>query len=349
MVTAAEIIALGRTLPRAEQAHVRDRVKFRVRGIVFVSISPDETSMGFGFPKHERDALIASDPDTFFLPIPSDLRFNWVCARLAELDAAEMRELVLDAWQLVAGKKVVKAYWDEHRLAAYDPLMTEPTTPPMPAHPTTARPTTAQLPSDPEVMQVETPHGPARVHLYCPVAAPTGLLMLGAGASGGVTAGDLQAATAGALQAGMAAALIEQPYRVAGRRAPAPAPQVDTAWIVVAEQLSNEFGEVPLITGGRSFGGRVACRTSAATGSAGVLCLAFPTHPPGRPEKSRQAELSGVTVPTLVVQGEGDPFGIPEGSDSCRIVVVAGDHSLKKDLPLIRAAIADWLPSVLGR
>ncbi|MDQ6659046.1 MAG: alpha/beta hydrolase [Actinomycetota bacterium] len=198
------------------------------------------------------------------------------------------------------------------------------------------------------MMQVQTPYGPARVHLHRPAGPPTGLLMLGPGASGGVTAGDLQAATAVALRAGMAAALIEQPYRVAGRRAPAPAPQVDIAWVVVAGQLSEEFFGLPLVTGGRSFGGRVACRTAAATGSAGVLCLAFPTHPPGRPEKSRQGELSGVTVPTLVVQGERDPFGIPEGSDSCQIVVVAGDHSLKKDLSAIRVAIADWLPSVLG-
>lgn len=344
MVTAAEIVALGRTLPRAEQAYVRGRVKFRVRGIVFVSISPDETSMGFGFPKHERDALIASDPDTFFLPIPSDLRFNWVCAQLAGLDAAEMRELVLDAWQMVAGNKVVRAYWDEHDRAAYDPLMTEsPIAQPSIAQPPTALPTPA-----PEVSELPTPHGHARVHVHRPATAPTGLLMLGPGASGGMTAGDLQAATAVALQAGMVVALIEQPYRVAGRRAPAPAPQVDTAWTVVAGQLSDEFGGLPLITGGRSFGGRVACRTSAATGSAGVLCLAFPTHPPGRPEKSRQAELSGVTVPTLVVQGERDPFGIPSGSDNCQVVVVAGDHGLKKELPLIRAAIADWLPLVLS-
>lgn len=325
MVTAAEIIVLARTLPRAEQAYVRERVKFRVRGIVFVSISPDESVMGFGFPKHERDALIASDPAKFFLPIPSDLRFNWVCARLGELDATEMRELVLDAWQMVVPRKVIREYW-----AAYDPAVTDSTS------------------SLPEISDVETPHGPARVHLHRPARAPTGLLMLGPGASGGVAAGDLQAATAVALAAGAAVALVEQPYRVAGRRSPAPAPQVDTDWIVVAEQLSNEFGGVPLITGGRSFGSRVACRTAAATGSAGVLCLAFPTHPPGRPEKSRQAELSGFTAATLVVQGERDPFGIPEGSDNCRIVVVAGDHSLKKDLPAVRLAIAGWLPSVLG-
>lgn len=200
-----------------------------------------------------------------------------------------------------------------------------------------------------EVGEVDTPHGPARVHLHRPDGVPTGLLMLGPGASGGVTAGDLEAAARVAVGIGMAAALVEQPYRVAGRKAPAPAAQVDVAWTAVVEQLRREFGELPLITGGRSFGSRVACRTSAATGSAGVLCLAFPTHPPGRPEKSRQAELSGVTVPTLVIQGDRDPFGIPEGSAHCKVLVVAGDHSLKKDLPVIRAAIADWLPQRLDR
>lgn len=202
-----------------------------------------------------------------------------------------------------------------------------------------------------QVTEVSTPHGPARVHLHRPADAPTGLLMLGHGAGGGITAGDLQAAAQVAQAAGAAAALIEQPYRVAGRKAPAPAAQVDAAWLAVTEQLAcagAEFAGLPLITGGRSFGARVACRTSAATGSAGVLCLAFPLHPPGRPEKSRQAELSAVTAPTLVVQGERDPFGRPEGSATCRIVVVAGDHSLKKDLPAIREAIAGWLPGILG-
>jgi predicted alpha/beta-hydrolase family hydrolase len=203
-----------------------------------------------------------------------------------------------------------------------------------------------------DVTEVDTPHGPARVHLRRPDRTPTGLLMLGHGAGGGVTAGDLQAAATVALAAGMAAALIEQPYRVAGRKAPAPAAHVDTAWLAVAGHLHGhgaEFAGLPLVTGGRSFGARVACRTATATGSAGVLCLAFPLHPPGRPEKSRQAELSGVTAPTLVIQGERDPFGRPEGSATCRIVVVAGDHSLKKDLPLIRETIGGWLPEVLAR
>ncbi|MEV7398173.1 alpha/beta family hydrolase [Aeromicrobium sp. NPDC092404] len=197
---------------------------------------------------------------------------------------------------------------------------------------------------------VPTPHGDARVHLARPTGEPRGLVMLGHGAGGGVTAPDLQLAAAVAMEAGLAAALVEQPYRVAGRRAPAPAVQVDAAWRAVAEQLLAEFVGLPLVVGGRSFGGRVACRTSADVGAAGVLCLAFPLHPPGRPEKSRLPELTAVTVPTLVVQGERDSFGVPDPSTlpaGHTLVVVQGDHSLKKDAPVIRQTIVDWLEAVV--
>jgi len=112
VVTGAQIVALCRTLPRSEQALVHDRIKFRVRGIVYVSISPDEASMGFGFPKLERDGLIAAEPEKFFLPRASDLRFHWVCARLAALDHAEMRELIIDAWAMGVPKKVVREFWN---------------------------------------------------------------------------------------------------------------------------------------------------------------------------------------------------------------------------------------------
>jgi predicted alpha/beta-hydrolase family hydrolase len=197
------------------------------------------------------------------------------------------------------------------------------------------------------VSLVATPHGDARVHVARPVDAPVGLMMLGHGAGGGVTAHDLQLAADVALGAGLAVALVEQPYRVAGRRAPAPPAQVDAAWCAVAEHLHvTELADLPLIVGGRSFGGRVACRTAADVGAAGVLCLAFPLHPPGRPEKSRLPELTSVTVPTLVVQGERDPFGVPDPKtlpSGITLVVVSGDHSLKKDAPAIRAAIAAWL------
>lgn len=198
---------------------------------------------------------------------------------------------------------------------------------------------------------VPTPHGDARVHVARPADGPRGLMMLGHGAGGGVTAHDLVLAAGVALGAGLVVALVEQPYRVAGRRAPTPPAQVDAAWRAVAQHLHvEELADLPLITGGRSFGGRVACRTSADVGAAGVLCLAFPLHPPGRPEKSRLPELTSVTVPTLVVQGDRDPFGVPDPAtlpSGITLVVVSGDHSLKKDAPAIRAAITSWLDALI--
>ena len=173
-------------------------------------------------------------------------------------------------------------------------------------------------------------------------------MMLGDGAGGGITAVDLRLATEEALRLGLEVALVEQPYRVAGRKAPAPPAQVDAAWCAVVERLHGNGNDSPLVVGGRSFGGRVACRTAADVGAAGVLCLAFPVHPPGRPEKSRLPELMSVTVPTLVVQGERDPFGVPNPKSlpsGHTLVVVDGDHSLKKDAPTIRAAVSDWLTS----
>jgi hypothetical protein len=110
MVTVEDIRALAVTLPRTTEHLIRDRVKFRVGQIVYVAISRDETTMGFGFPKDERDALIAAEPEKFFLPRPSDLRFHWVEAWLAALDVPEMRELVVDAWRMVVPKKVSSSY-----------------------------------------------------------------------------------------------------------------------------------------------------------------------------------------------------------------------------------------------
>jgi predicted alpha/beta-hydrolase family hydrolase len=98
-----------------------------------------------------------------------------------------------------------------------------------------------------------------------------------------------------------------------------------------------------MLFGGRSSGARVACRRAAAGGATGVVCLAFPLHPPGRPEKHRMAEIDGVTVPVLVVQGESDPFGRPEPTATREVVLLPGDHSLKKDVPAVEKAVADWL------
>jgi hypothetical protein len=198
------------------------------------------------------------------------------------------------------------------------------------------------------VLDVDTPHGPARVHLHA-VDEPAGALVLGHGAGGGVAARDLVAATKAAQARGVSVALVEQPYRVAGRRSPAPAGQLDAAWVAVVEHLrGGALGDLSLVVGGRSSGARVACRTAAQTGAAGVLCLAFPVHPPGRPEKTRLPELDAVAVPTLVVQGAGDPFGMPPAGARREVVTVPGNHSLTGDLETLRAAVGRFLGEVLG-
>jgi uncharacterized protein len=190
------------------------------------------------------------------------------------------------------------------------------------------------------LLELETPHGPARVHVQ-DAAAPRGALVLGHGAGGGVGAPDITAAAAVANALQFTVALVEQPYRVAGRKSPAPAPQLDAAWTAVIAQL--ELPDGPLITGGRSSGARVACRTAAATGAAGVLCLAFPLHPPGRPDKSRLPELEEVTVPVLIVQGESDPFGMPPPAPGREVVAIKGNHSLRSDKAALDAAVRRWL------
>ncbi len=202
--------------------------------------------------------------------------------------------------------------------------------------------------SGPAPIEVATPHGPAQVHLHA-AAKPRAALVLGHGAGGGVGAPDLVAATEAALDEGVSVALVEQPYRVAGRRSPAPAGQLDAAWLAVVGRLrDDELRGLPLVVGGRSAGARVACRTAAETGAAGVLCLAFPVHPPGKPEKSRLEELDAVTVPALVVQGLSDPFGMPPDGPDRAVVKVRGNHSLKGDLDAVRAAVRAWLPAVVG-
>ena len=198
---------------------------------------------------------------------------------------------------------------------------------------------------------VDTPHGPAKVHLH-PAEEPAAALVLGHGAGGGVTAPDLVAVTDAARSEGVSVALVEQPYRVAGRRSPAPASQLDAAWTAVVEQLREaDLRELPLIAGGRSAGARVACRTVEATEAVGVLCLAFPLQPPPRPGSaatpSRLPELDAVSVPLLVVQGARDRFGIPPAAARRTVVEVPGDHGLKTDLEAVAAAVRAWLPGVV--
>jgi uncharacterized protein len=145
-------------------------------------------------------------------------------------------------------------------------------------------------------------------------------------------------------------ALIEQPYRVAGRKSQAPPRQLDAAWTAVVTQLgADTFDGLALITGGRSAGARVACRTAADVGAAAVLCLAFPVHPPGKgddPAKSRLPELDAVPVPVLVVQGERDPFGMPTDGPSREVVTVPGTHSLRSG-GRVADAVGAWLGAQL--
>jgi uncharacterized protein len=196
-------------------------------------------------------------------------------------------------------------------------------------------------------LDIDTPFGVARAHLER-IDDPSGAVLLGHGAGGGVTARDLVAVAHAAHAAGFGVALVEQPYRVAGRRSPAPAHQLDAAWTAVVEHLrAGELRGLPLVVGGRSSGARVACRTAAATGAAGVLCLAFPLQPPRRsgsaPAASRLPELDAVTVPMLVVQGSRDRFGIPPSTELRTVMQVTGDHSLRTDLGSVEEAVRAWL------
>jgi predicted alpha/beta-hydrolase family hydrolase len=184
------------------------------------------------------------------------------------------------------------------------------------------------------------------------VDEPRAAVVLGHGAGGGVAARDLVAVTDEALSRRCNVALVEQPYRVAGRRSPAPAHQLDTAWTAVVEYLrATDLRSLPLVVGGRSAGARVACRTAPETGAVGVVCLAFPLQPPprrsGGPSPSRLPELDAVAVPVLVVQGERDRFGIPPATALRTVVEVPGDHSLRSDLDAIARAAGDWLDGVL--
>jgi predicted alpha/beta-hydrolase family hydrolase len=198
---------------------------------------------------------------------------------------------------------------------------------------------------------METPHGRANAHLHLATGELKAALVLGHGAGGGVTSRDLTAVTGVARSEGFSVALVEQPYRVAGRRSPAPAHQLDTAWNAVIHRLvARELHGLPLVVGGRSSGARVACRTAAATGAVGVLCLAFPLRPPGRAAApSRLPELDAVTVPTLVVQGTRDPFGIPPAGPCRTIVEVPGDHSLRTDVHAVADAVRAWLQAVVDK
>ncbi|MBO1418199.1 alpha/beta family hydrolase [Streptomyces sp. FH025] len=203
---------------------------------------------------------------------------------------------------------------------------------------------------------VATEAGEARI-TYHRAAAPKAVLALGHGAGGGIGARDLVALAEGLPPRGITVALVEQPWKVAGKKmGPSAARTLDLGWRPVAEHLAGQG--LPLVVGGRSAGARVACRTGAATGAVGVVALAFPLHPPGRPEKSRAEELLESGLPTLVVQSAADPFGgpgefpaLPEGHEL--VAVPYGSHGFEvprrapvgqdEVLGLIRSAVGDWV------
>ncbi|KYH45892.1 alpha/beta family hydrolase [Branchiibius sp. NY16-3462-2] len=203
------------------------------------------------------------------------------------------------------------------------------------------------------VTQIATPVGPARAHIHRPTTTPRGTVVLSHGAGGGIDAPDLVGLTA-LVDDGWNYVLVEQPWRVAGKKI-APAPKtLDAAWIPIIAALHDGRRRLtgPWITGGRSAGARVACRTAAVTGADCVLALAFPLHPPGHPEKSRADEGLQVGVPLLVVQGERDPFGTPDevsaAVPNATVRPAHGDHGFSKNPQDVVSAVRDWLERAAG-
>ena len=198
-------------------------------------------------------------------------------------------------------------------------------------------------------LEIETAQGIAWADVDEAESTARALLLLGHGAGGSVDAPDLMAARTAALSVGVNVVRVTQPYRVAGRRGMPPHPTLEEPWLDVAAVLAARYPALPQIFGGRSAGARVACRTAGTGGAIAVICLAYPVHPPGRPEVSRMDELNDVRVPVLVVQGDRDAFGMPPPRRRGRTLVVAegADHSLKKGLGDVHRGVTKFLRRVL--
>ncbi len=201
-------------------------------------------------------------------------------------------------------------------------------------------------------IEIATPSGPALAEIDRPRDAARALLVLTHGAGGGVASADIDAVRGAALKSDIAVVRLTQPYRVAGRTSPAAPAKQDEAWLAAVATLRRRraLAALPLVVGGRSNGARVACRTAVASDAVAVVALAFPLHPPGRPELTRIAELDGAGVPVLVVQGGRDPFGMPPPGPNREIVVIPGaDHSLKRELGRVADVVTGFVTSVAGR
>jgi predicted alpha/beta-hydrolase family hydrolase len=181
---------------------------------------------------------------------------------------------------------------------------------------------------------------------------PELLLVLTHGAGGGVASKDVLAAKRAGLAAGAAVVLVTQPYRVRGASAPGSAGRQDAAWLEIISALRGEYPGLPLVQGGRSNGARVACRTARRAGAAAVIALAFPLHPPGKaddPARSRAGELRAAAVPVLVINGDRDPFGVPDAGDAAKLVVIPGQtHSLSGRPEVISAEVESWLSEIIA-
>jgi len=195
-------------------------------------------------------------------------------------------------------------------------------------------------------MEIRTAAGPAKAEVD-EADRPAFLLVLTHGAGGGCNSADLMAAGAAARECGGTVVRVLQPYRVAGARAPGSAPRQDAAWLEIIAALRKRFPGLPLLQGGRSNGARLACRTAQAAGAVAVIALAFPLHPPGKalqPEKSRAGELRSAGVPVLVINGDRDPFGVPDAADTHRLVVLKGQtHALSGAKAAITSEVSSWL------
>lgn len=194
-------------------------------------------------------------------------------------------------------------------------------------------------------MRLETSAGPAEIELDKPRGSSF-LLLLTHGSGGGVEARDLLEVRERALELGGAVARVVQPYRVAGRRAPGSVIKQDAAWLEIVAALRKKVRGVPLIQGGRSNGARVVCRTATLVEAKGILALSFPLHPPGKPEKTRREELLAASqaVDVVVINGERDPFGIPDAADAAEVKIIPGQpHSFRTGFDVIGETAAVWL------